>query len=308
MRRLAPTLLVLVLLGATAAAFAVAERLKLQKSPISGTRVDPVFSPICRCPTDVARIHFRLATSDRLTLAIVDANGHRVRTLVDNRPTRGRRRYTWNGRDDEGRVVPEGPYRARVQLDDLGRTIVLPNPIVVDTTPPRIIGGKVEPLVFSPDGDGRADRIVVRYRVGEPAAAMLIVNDTRRVLGRLHSGAGGLRWYGKVDGRSLRAGAYRIQLAAVDRAGNVSEPVRAGIVRIRYVELPRQRFRVRPLARFRVPVDTDAKRVKWRLGSRRGTGPARALVVVAPRKPGSYVLRVSVRGHSAQAKVLVTAG
>ena len=307
MRRLAPTVIVLVLLGATAAAFAVAERLKLEKSPISGTRVDRVFSPICRCPTDVARIRFRLATADRLTLAIIDANDHRVRTLVNNRPTRGRRHYTWNGRDDDGRVVSEGPYRARVQLDDLGRTIVLPNPIVVDTTPARIVGGRVEPLVFSPDGDRRADGIAVRYRVSEPAEAMLIVNGTRRVLGRLHSGTGRLRWYGKVGGRPLPADAYVLQLAAVDRAGNVSKPVRAGIVRIRYVELVRRRFRVRPLARFRVPVDTDAARATWRLGSRRGAGPARHLVVRAPRKPGSYVLRVGVRGHSARAKVLVTA-
>ena len=45
MARILPTLLVLALLGCTAAAFAVTEGLKLEKSPISKTVVDKVVAP-----------------------------------------------------------------------------------------------------------------------------------------------------------------------------------------------------------------------------------------------------------------------
>ena len=30
-------------------------------------------------------------------------------------------RYRWNGRDDDGTIVPDGPYRLRVALRDQGR-------------------------------------------------------------------------------------------------------------------------------------------------------------------------------------------
>ena len=50
MRRNVTLLVVLGLLAGSALAFGVAERLKLEKSPVAGTEVDKVFSPVCRCP------------------------------------------------------------------------------------------------------------------------------------------------------------------------------------------------------------------------------------------------------------------
>jgi len=82
--RIATTLLVLALLGGTAAAFAVTEGLKLEKSPILSTRVTKEFSPTCGCPTRVATISFRLRKADRLRLQIVRGDAV-VRTLVDGR-------------------------------------------------------------------------------------------------------------------------------------------------------------------------------------------------------------------------------
>lgn len=46
MPRLIATALVLALLAATVAAFAITERLKLERSPIYGTKVDKIFSPV----------------------------------------------------------------------------------------------------------------------------------------------------------------------------------------------------------------------------------------------------------------------
>ena len=93
--RLAPFLLVVALLGATAAAFAVTEGLKLEPSPVRGTEVDKVFSPICDCPTRVAHIRFRLTRRNRLQVAIV-SGGKVVRTLEADK-LYGRGRSTSSG-------------------------------------------------------------------------------------------------------------------------------------------------------------------------------------------------------------------
>src|SRR2546428_12272619 len=80
--RSAPAALVAALLVATAAAFAYTERLKLTPSPILRTRVDALFSPVCECGTESARIEFRLRRHDRITVTILDKSGHVVRTVV----------------------------------------------------------------------------------------------------------------------------------------------------------------------------------------------------------------------------------
>jgi hypothetical protein len=47
-----------------------------------------------------------------VTIAINDANGHRVRNLVADVPSSGgTRRFVWDGLDDEGRALPAGEYR-----------------------------------------------------------------------------------------------------------------------------------------------------------------------------------------------------
>ena len=89
-RRLPQLLVVLGLLGATAAAFAVTERLKLEKSPITGTRVDKVFSPVCECARDIAVISFRLRRRSIITVDMLDSSGNPVRTLVRGTARAGR--------------------------------------------------------------------------------------------------------------------------------------------------------------------------------------------------------------------------
>jgi flagellar hook capping protein FlgD len=305
-RRLPQTLIVLALLGATAAAFAFTERLKLEKSPITGTRVDKVFSPVCECARDVSVISFRLRKRATVTVDILDSSGNAVRTLVrDRREQAGRVSYTWDGRDDAGRVVGEGVYRPRVRLRQHGRTIVLPNPIRVDTTAPRITLLRVSPRVFSPDEDGRDDRVTAWYKIDEPGRAMMLVDGRRRVLEKFRATEGRLIWFGVVDGRSVRPGVYEIRLRAFDRAGNRSARTRAVSVRVRYVELARDEVQAVAGRRFGIRVSTDAKSYKWIFDGRKGTGRSSRLSLRAPETPGTYVLYV-VRGRYAdRAEVIV---
>jgi hypothetical protein len=297
-------LIVLALLGATAAAFAVTERLKLERSPVTGTRVDRVFSPVCECARDVAVISFVLRRRETVTVDILNREGRSIRTLVRNRrEPAGRVSYTWDGRDNLERVVPEGVYRPRVQLERNGRTIVLPNPIRVDTTAPRITLVRVFPRAFSPDADGRRDRVTAAYRIDERARAVMLVDGRQRVQSKFRSVEGKLVWFGLVNGRAVPPGMYEIRLRAVDRAGNRSVRTRAVPVRVRFVELSRDRIEVVVGKRFSVRVLTDAPAYRWLFAGRRGIGRREVLVLRAPEEPGTYTLYVTVGGRAARVEV-----
>ena len=118
MSRLLSTVLVIGLLGGTAAAFAVTEGLKLQRSPITSTQVPlKVFSPVCGCSRRFAPIAFRLRKADRVTVKIENDQGTIVRTLVAGKASaRGRFSVSWDGRDDAGNLLPQGSYKPRVHL------------------------------------------------------------------------------------------------------------------------------------------------------------------------------------------------
>jgi len=96
--RLPKLLIVLVLLGASAAAFAVTERLKLERSPVTGTVIpNRVFSPVCECARDIAVISFVLRRPSTVTVDLLDAGGDSVRTLVSDREEEsGRVTYVWD--------------------------------------------------------------------------------------------------------------------------------------------------------------------------------------------------------------------
>ena len=87
--------------------------------------------------------------------------------------------------------------------------------------------------------------------------------------------AGKLDWGGKAA-RGLRPGLHRLRLRAIDAAGNLSNPTRAVVVRVRYIEVRPHVLRVHTGARFGFRVDTDAKRYSWHLGSRGGVRKQRA--------------------------------
>jgi hypothetical protein len=308
--RLLSTLLVLGLLGGTAAAFAVTEHLKLQRSPIFRTDVAKTFSPVCGCWKEKALIRFQLRRADRVTLSIENGDGKVIRTIVSGfHARRGRFGRYWDGRDESGAVVPEGLYKPRVHLAQQHRTIVLPNPIRVDTTPPRVtvLGWIPRGHVLTPDRNFRHERLEVRYRVSEPARVILFVGGKRRSRSRSQQQTGIARWFGRDNGRGVPAGRYRVTLAARDVAGNLSRQVRVGTVFVRYVRLPHAVYRVKAGTRFGTHVLTDSPGVRWRLGKRSGTGKSR-LVLRAPKQPGRYRLTVGVGDHQASAIVVVVPG
>jgi hypothetical protein len=307
LRRLAPLAVVLALLGATAVAFGVSERLKLERAPIAAPDITKVFSPVSEGEKSRATIAFRLREAGGVSVEIVDSQGDVVRELVESRrlPAGGRLETVWDGRDENGVVVGEGIYRPRLRLTRDRRTIIMPNPIRVDTTAPRVIRVTSRPQFISPDGDGRNDRVRVRYRLSEKANAMLYANGTREVRTLFRPTEGTLTWNGKIDGRLQRAGLYRLQVGAEDEAGNLAARTKPEFVQISYIALGRETVRARARTRFGIRVTTDAARFRWRFAG--GTGEARpGLLVLRAPGAGRYTLFVEANGHAEKARVVIT--
>ena len=204
MNKTAPTVFVLLLLLATATAFAVTQRLKLEPSPISQTRVDKVFSPVCNCATSAAHIDFSIRRADHLRIVVRTPSGPAV--IADRDFPKGMVHVRWDGRG-----APDGTYYAVVHMQRAQRTIDLPNPIRVDTVKPSI-------ALTSMSRDGT--KTLFRYRTSEPAHALLFVNGQRRV--RTYS----TRRRGKFEYAGRLTAKTRLVLRARDVAGNLSPPVK----------------------------------------------------------------------------------
>jgi len=298
---------VVFLLGGTAAAFAVTQGLKLEKSPVLSPRITKTFSPLCECDREYALVNFKLRKGDRVTLEVVDGDGDVVRTLFRGRRfSAGKLEAGWDGRNDVGRIVPDGGYRPRARLSDAHKTITFPNEISVDTVKPRVEHFSVSRRVFSPDGDGRADGVSVAYELSERGRVRLLVNGKARARKRGQAPTGAVQWYGRFRGHPVRPRLYRLELVAVDEAGNRSRRAFAGSVRVRYLELGLDTIRARAGTRFGVRVHTDVRSYNWLFARGRGRSSAHYLVLRAPRKPGRYRLFVGARSRGDSARVVVT--
>jgi hypothetical protein len=74
------------------------------------------------------RIAFELPASARVSLAVFDASGRRVRVLTEGTASAGKHEVYWDGKDDAGRKVASGVYFYRLQsgsFTDTKKTVLL---------------------------------------------------------------------------------------------------------------------------------------------------------------------------------------
>ena len=105
MQRLLTTVTLVGLLVATAAAFAITERLKLTKSAVYGTVISTRISPTCGCANRKASVFFKLRRSDDIAVSVLNARGQEVALLAAQRYPRGPVTLLWNGRDEQNTSI-----------------------------------------------------------------------------------------------------------------------------------------------------------------------------------------------------------
>jgi hypothetical protein len=247
-----------------------------------------------------------LRRNERVTLSITVPPEHVVRQLLGAayKPP-GPLHVVWDGRDNTGRLLPDGIYRVRVYLVNERLTTMLPNIIQLDTQAPKLTNISVSSHTISPDGDGNKDAVHIRYHLNERARILLfvdgkLVEQTKERAGK----PGKFDWKGMADGRVLK-GWHELTLKAVDHVGNesgASEPIP---IRLRILNLRPGRIRVSAGNMFRLKISTDRVSVRWHFNGTYGLASGRSLVLRAPSTPGRY--RVVVRSGPYRARALVIA-
>ena len=130
-------------------AFFLTQRLKHTPTVVQAFKLTPRFAPATSGEGKLEKISFRLAHSDRVTVAIVDSSGSDVATLLRDLPVVRYKQLSlrWTGREGSargyalvpgpngrhaleprirGRLAPAGEYRVRVSLRKQHRTVLSP--------------------------------------------------------------------------------------------------------------------------------------------------------------------------------------
>jgi len=137
---------------------------------------------------------------------------------------------TWNGRDRQGNIVPEGAYDVRLYvLDSSGnRTETEVDTFIVDVTPPeaRIIPPEFN--IFSPNDDGIRDVYIIQQtgtvEVEWKGVFTNAAGEEVRTFIWTESAPVDVLWDGTDDaGTKADDGVYTYTLNSTDRAGNRSE-------------------------------------------------------------------------------------
>ncbi len=149
---------------------------------------------------------------------------------------------TWDGKDYLGKQVPDGKYKVIVEaVDYWRRTNKKETFVTVDTTPP-VAEPRVTQKVFTPNGDGIDDKLVVEINGKNTGFWKAYVTDAAgNVVWEIKSPdyekkkevslPAVIEWDGKTSKGKLAAdGTYNFHFVAMDRAGNKAVKEIHGVV------------------------------------------------------------------------------
>ncbi len=233
-----------VLVAATVGAFFITQHLKVSTPLVGGypypvpAVINPVDGTTCGGVNHRRmRISFYLQNrSDNVDVYVVNQAGTLVRTLADGlympgAPHPVRRLFTWNGREDDGSVAPDGVYYIRVLLIHQGRTVTIsnesgPEPVKIKTNPPTPVVTSVTPQVIP---HGARAQVRITYTGNQHRGGTILIYRTD-VPGWPHrppvksfltpwNGHTAI-WDGLIHRRPAPAGAYLVGLEVTDAACN----------------------------------------------------------------------------------------
>ncbi len=230
------------LVVATVGAFFVTQHLKVSTPllagfprPVPGT-INPYGGVTCSGPggpIDHSRMRisfYLLHRSDTVDVYVVNSQGTIVRTIASGRHLTIKRRtgFTWDGREDNGTIAPDGTYYLRVALIHQGRTVEIsnnsgPEPVTVKTIPPRPVVTSVSPSLI-PMGH---TPVTIKYSGTEKRAATVVLYRTDLpgdpVVKSFQAGVRHASWNGQINERPAPPGTYLVGLRVTDAACNVGK-------------------------------------------------------------------------------------
>ncbi len=211
-------------------------RLDTAETPVLLTAEYDAFSPNASGVRDTIGLFPKLernADMVRYALEIIDTENDTVVRRFSGEESMSER-YRWDGRDREGRTAADRMYKARLEILYTHGNLeeAFTEPFELDTVYPEATV-EIRDKLFSPDGDGYKDTVLIRQR-----------SDREEVWeGRIENAGGetvwtrywnneleDFEWDGTDDeGNSVPDGFYRYVVETRDRAGNHTEVAIDGI-------------------------------------------------------------------------------
>lgn len=198
-----------------------------QPRPVGVHAGESAFSPNGDGVKDQLRLTLEAQLSDGIDswkLDILDGSGRSVRSFSGSTLPRF---LDWDGRLTDNRRAPEAGYRARLEVSYLhgARPIGESSQFVLDTVAPTVRASGRN-IWFSPEGDGRKDRLIVTH-TGSSEEELWIgtVTNSRGTEVRRFTWPGRpgeMSWDGNdSSGAPAEDGLYRYSILATDGAGNI---------------------------------------------------------------------------------------
>lgn len=201
----------------------------LKSYTVNRTAISPVAASTSY--RTVTGTYYLLADAD-VTVAVEGPAGL-VRTVqvataeTGNADTPVQYKFTWDGKDDLGAIVPDGPYTVRVTAANAVGTVSIARTVTVDTTAPSVTIDSVTPFpTWAPAVDGP---LAFTFSVSEGGPAQVkftLSGVTQRTIAMTAADAG--QYAGTWDGTMndlttpAPAGAYRVKVYFTDKAGNTA--------------------------------------------------------------------------------------
>lgn len=193
------------------------------------------FSPNADNTRDWQQLFLRVDRADDVraySVTIIDEDERNVRRYAGGSELQ--RSVSWNGRRDDGLRVPDGIYRAMLDVEfENGVEISARTAgFVVDTAAPTVTV-TAPYLLFSPDGDGERESIAIVQTSSIEEQWSASVRDVGGNPVQEYVWAGRvapIEWDGRDSaGNLVEDGSYRYVVSATDRAGNSTEVELSGI-------------------------------------------------------------------------------
>ena len=140
-------------------------------------------SPFAGSPNAATVLRYTVTRDATISIYLLDAQGAKHDFRTDQPRTPGSYDATFSGAIND-RVLPDGKYTVVIEAKDAAGQVAQTKQALTitgaDATPPQLQNFTIFPNTFTPNQDGIADRVTIRYWLTKPAKVDVYLTDGKK--------------------------------------------------------------------------------------------------------------------------------